>query len=200
MINLSDKIKEKLSEDRYKHTINVLETATKLGKAYDIPNEKIFIASLLHDYAKELTSDEVKSLILEHEISTENNDIINIDLIHGELGSLLAKANFGIEDIDILNAIRYHTTGREDMSVLEKIIYLADVIEPSRDFEGLDPIRNMANSDLDKAVLMAMDKTIEYLIRRGSTIHIDTIKARNYIIKEISKRVNRWVKKRIIVF
>ncbi|MDY0234670.1 MAG: bis(5'-nucleosyl)-tetraphosphatase (symmetrical) YqeK [Gudongella sp.] len=186
---LQNKVQEKLGEDRYKHSLNVLETALKLAKYYNIPEEEVQIAALLHDYAKELTLDEVKKLGVEHDFSNEDNFKMYMNLIHGELASLLAKSDFGIEDIDILNAIRYHTTGRENMSILEKIIYLADVIEPSRDFDKLNSIREMAYVNLDKAILMAMDSTLDYLIKTGSLIHIDTIKARNYIITEITKRL-----------
>lgn len=189
MKELKDKVKDKLGNVRYKHTLKVVETALLLAKTYHIEKEKVEIAALLHDYAKELSVDEARDLILKWGLSMEDKSIIDIDLMHGELASILAKKDFEIEDIDILNAIRYHTTGREGMSVLEKIIYLADVIEPTRDFGNLDQIRQMAHKDLDKAVLMAMDSTLKYLIESGSLIHIDTINARNYIIIEMSKRL-----------
>lgn len=189
MEKLNSKVKEKLGEYRYNHSLKVIETALILAKSYDIPKEKIEIAALLHDYAKEFTLEEARELLLEHGVFIDDESIVDIDLIHGELASLIAKTDFGIEDIDILNAIRYHTTGREGMSVLEKIIYLADVTEPTRDFNNLQQIREMAHIDLDKAVLMAMDSTINHLIRNGSLIHVNTIKARNYIIIEISKRL-----------
>lgn len=186
---LKNKVRDKLGEYRYKHTLNVLEIGLKLARTYNIPKEKVQIAALLHDYEKEISLEKAKELLLEHGVFIEDQSMINIDLIHGELASFIAKADFGIEDKDILNAIKYHTTGRAEMSVLEKIIYLADLIEPSRNIDKLNQIREMAYIDLDKAVLMAMDNTIEYLISRGSLINIDTINARNYIIIEISKRL-----------
>lgn len=189
MERLKNKVKNKLGEYRYKHSLNVLETALILAKAYNIPKEKVELAALLHDYARELTLDEARELALEKGVFIKDQSVLDMDLIHGELASYIAKDDFGIEDLDTLNAIRYHTTGREKMSLLEKIIYIADVIEPSRDFDKLNQIRKMAYIDLDKAVLMAMDTTIEYLIKRGRIIHIDTIKARNCIIIEISKRL-----------
>ncbi len=189
METLKNKVKEKLGEHRYKHSLKVLETALILAKKYNVPKEKIEIAALLHDYAKEFTLEEARELLLEHGANIDDEFILDIDLIHGELASLIAKDDFGIEDSDILNAIRYHTTGREGMSILEKIIYLADITEPSRDFDNLCHIREIAHIDLDKAVLMAMDRSLDYLIRTGSLIHIDTIKARNYIIIEINKRL-----------
>lgn len=186
---LKNKVRDKLGEYRYKHTLNVLEIGLKLARTYNIPKEKVQIAALLHDYEKEISLEKAKELLLEHGVFIEDQSMINIDLIHGELASFIAKADFGIEDKDILNAIKYHTTGRAEMSVLEKIIYLADLIEPSRNIDKLNQITEMAYIDLDKAVLMAMDNTIEYLISRGSLINIDTINARNYIIIEISKRL-----------
>ena len=186
---INNKVEEKLGKKRYKHSLRVLKTALELGKTYGEKQENIEVAALLHDYAKELTLDEAYKLMKRHGISADKNPIISLDLIHGELASLIAKDEFGIEDIDIINAIKYHTTGRAGMARLEKIIYLADTIEPSRDFENLGKIRQTAHVNLDKAVLMAMDSTLEYLIKTGETIDTDTIDARNYIIREINKRL-----------
>jgi predicted HD superfamily hydrolase involved in NAD metabolism len=186
---INNKVEEKLGKKRYKHSLRVLKTALELGKTYGEKQENIEVAALLHDYAKELTLDEAYKLMKRHGISADKNPIISLDLIHGELASLIAKDEFGIEDIDIINAIKYHTTGRAGMSRLEKIIYLADTIEPARDFENLGKIRQTAHVNLDKAVLMAMDSTLEYLIKTGETIDTDTIDARNYIIREINKRL-----------
>ena len=138
---INNKVEEKLGKKRYKHSLRVLKTALELGKTYGEKQENIEVAALLHDYAKELTLDEAYKLMKRHGISADKNPIISLDLIHGELASLIAKDEFGIEDIDIINAIKYHTTGRAGMSRLEKIIYLADTIEPSRDFENLGKIR-----------------------------------------------------------
>lgn len=184
---LKNEVKKKLGEKNYKHSLNVLEAGLILSKNFNVSEEKVAVAALLHDYAKELTLKEAKTLILEREFPMDDKSIIDMNIVHGEIASFIAKMDFGIEDKDILNAIKYHTTGREKMSVLEKIVYLADVIEPSREFYGVNNIRQMSIIDLDQAVLMAMDSSLSYLIKIKSLIHLDTIYARNYILSEMKK-------------
>lgn len=94
----------------------------------------------------------------------------------------MAREHFEIEDEEILSAIRWHTTGKENMSKLDKIIYLADMIEPSRDFSGVEELRNDSKDDLDKAMLNALTHTIKYLLEKGCLIDINTVKARNYLL------------------
>ena len=106
----------------------------------------------------------------------------SINLMHGLAGSIIAKHIMGIEDEDVLNSISYHTTGRKNMTILEKIIYIADYIEPMRNFPGVDELRKIAYSNLDEALLLSFDNTIKYVITKGQLLHLDTIEARNYIL------------------
>ena len=94
----------------------------------------------------------------------------------------------GIEDIDILNAVKYHTTGKENMTTLEKIIYIADYIEPNRKYEGVDKIREVVFKDLDNGVFMGIENTMLHLLKERQLIHIDTINARNYLLLEIKNK------------
>ncbi|WP_237722304.1 bis(5'-nucleosyl)-tetraphosphatase (symmetrical) YqeK [Keratinibaculum paraultunense] len=94
----------------------------------------------------------------------------------------IAIKEYKVTNKNVLNAIRYHTTGRENMSLLEKIVYVADIIEPGRKFEGVDTIRQLAYEDIDKCLLYALDRTIVFVISKGKLIHLDTIKARNQLI------------------
>src|SRR5699024_7094391 len=114
--------------------------------------------------------------------------IHNMELIHGLLGSKIAKHEFGIDDIDILNAIQYHTTGRKAMAPLEKIIFISDYIEPGRSFPGVEPVRKLAYENLDKSIVLAIDQTIKFLINNDRLIHINTIRARNYIKIEMIEK------------
>ena len=189
MDTLYKRVEEKLSGKRYEHTLGVIETAINLGKIHGVDLKKIEIAALFHDYAKDLSLNEAIELMDKHGISLGGSSLINLNLIHGKLASFILKDEFGIYDEDILSTITYHTTGRDPMSKLEKIIYLADTIEPSRNFDKLNLIRQMAQRDLDKAVLMAMDTTLEYLIRTNKEIDTKTIEGRNHIIKELDKRL-----------
>ena len=102
--------------------------------------------------------------------------------------SKIAEVKFKVTDKEILNAIKYHTTGRENMTLFDKIIFIADYIEPSRNFQGIEEVRKMAYEDLDKSIIMAMDKTINFLIDNQILIHTRTVEARNYLIINIMKK------------
>jgi hypothetical protein len=109
------------------------------------------------------------------------------ELMHGPAAVHICKRDFGIQDTDILNAVRYHTTGKENMSILEKVIYLSDFIEPTRDFAGVDTLRELAGQNLDRALLKAFDLSIEYIISKNGLIHTDTVLSRNYILQSLSR-------------
>lgn len=175
-------LKNNLKESRYKHTLGVMETAIRLADIYNCSKEKAIYAALIHDVAK-YESDE--KLI---EICTCNGyEIGSIEkkspyLLHGLAGAILAKEKMGITDEDILNAAIYHTTGRENMTLLEKIIYISDCIEPNRIFPGVEELRKITFNNLDTGILKSLDDSIKFIIDRGLLIHGDTIKARNYLL------------------
>lgn len=177
-----DKLKKDIGVKRYKHSLGVMDTSIELAKIYDYPIEKAALAGLLHDCGKF----EDKNLILKYakdfDIILDNVMKNNIGLIHSPLGSVLAEKNYNIGDEDILDAIRFHTTGRENMNLLEKIIYIADVIEPGRTYDGVEEIRDLAYKDIDKSLIHSLNTTIKFIVDRGQLIHLDTIKARNYLI------------------
>ncbi len=179
-------LKRKLPRKRYIHSIGVCETAAWLAEKYEVDREKAKIAGLLHDYAKYLTKHEAREYIRHFNIIIDEVMEENIDLAHGLIGAELIKNEFEINDKEILDSIRFHTTGRNEMTKLEKVIYLADYIEPNRKYPGVDDIRNIAHENLDKAVLMALDNSIIHVISRGRSIHIDSILARNEMLKKLS--------------
>jgi predicted HD superfamily hydrolase involved in NAD metabolism len=175
-------LKARVSEKRFNHVLGVSDTAIKMAEKYNCNLEKAKMAALLHDIAKKMTDDELIKLVKEkgHKLnSVEEN---NPQLLHALAAAVIAREEMKIEDEDILNSVIYHTTGREDMSLLEKIIYIADYIEPSRDFPGVEKIRTAAFENIDKALLMALESSIQYVIKKGELLHIETIKARNYLI------------------
>ena len=127
---------------------------------------------------------------------TEDLDIIKSlkkdmasEIIHSFLGAIISEKKYGIEDEDILNAIRFHTTGRENMSDLEKIVFLADYIEPMRNFSGVDKARKLACEDLNKAMMYSLNNTILFLCNKDEYIALDTIKARNYILEIENEKI-----------
>ena len=177
-----EKLKESIGVKRYKHSLGVMNTSIELSKLYNCSIKKAALAGLLHDCGKLQGEINLLKIADDFDIIVDNVMKKNPDLIHCFIGEIIAKKEYNIYDKDILNAIRYHTTGREAMSLLEKIVYIADIIEPSRNFEGVDKIRELAYKDLDKSILYAINSTIKFVIDRGKLIHLDTIKARNHLL------------------
>lgn len=179
-----NKLKDNIGENRFNHSMEVMKTAKELAKIYNCDEGKASIAGLLHDCAK--FDDEIYLLKRTNDfgILLDNVMQVNTELVHGPLGSYIAETEYNISDIEILDSIYFHTTGRENMTLLDKIIYISDYIEPSRKFPGVDQIRSMAFENLDMSILMAMENTIKFLLERKRLIHLNTIKARNYLISK----------------
>jgi predicted HD superfamily hydrolase involved in NAD metabolism len=175
-------IKDQLNEARFIHSLGVMDTSEKLATFYGADPYKARIAGLCHDCAKKLSRNELINIAEKNEGKVEEIYLHAPQLLHGLVGAHISKNVFGIHDEDILNSIKYHTTGRKGMSLLEKIIYISDYIEPSRNFRGVNELRKLTYIDLDKVLLKSFDDTITYTISRGSLLHIDTIEARNYIL------------------
>lgn len=173
-------IEKNLNKQRFEHSLRVADTAKELAKRYSADIEKAKLAGLVHDCAKNMSDEEMINIISEN-----NCDEIYIKteaLMHGLAGGIIAKNVMKITDEEVLNAVIYHTTGRENMSTLEKIIYIADYIEPMRNFEGVEKLRDLAYKDLDEALLLSLSQTINYVIQRNQPLHLDTVKARNFLI------------------
>lgn len=181
------KLKEMLPEKRFRHSEGVANMAVKLAEFYGVDEEKARIAGLLHDCAKDMTDEEILKLVEKFDILIDDVQRSAVNIVHGHVGAEIARQQFGVTDNEILNAIRYHTTGKENMSFLDKIIYVADYIEPNRDFPGVDVLRKVSFIDIDLAVLLGIDTTINYIIHKNALIHPDTIHARNYMLQKNPK-------------
>lgn len=157
---------------RFNHSVGVSVTALKIAKENNINLDlkKLYISSLLHDYSKYTNIEEYEKLLDKYEI---NKDILNenVRVLHGICGYLVLKDELGIEDEDILNAVKYHVFGRPNMSVYEEIVYLSDFVEPNRTGEFYDEIREYAYNDYKKAIGIASKKLIEYLEGLNEKIH-----------------------------
>jgi predicted HD superfamily hydrolase involved in NAD metabolism len=175
-------LKENLNEKRYIHSIMVSETAEKLASVYGADSSKARLSGLVHDSAKNLRNGDLINLAKLEGLEIDDVSLNTPQLLHGIAGAVIARETMGIEDEDIFNAVRYHTTGRINMSLLEKIIYISDYVEPSRSFPGVEALRELVSVNLDKALLKAFDVTIEFVISKGELLHKDTIEARNYLI------------------
>ncbi|MBU3145558.1 bis(5'-nucleosyl)-tetraphosphatase (symmetrical) YqeK [Clostridium sp. CF012] len=175
-------LKLNLSESRLKHSLSVSETAVSLATKYGQNIESARIAGLVHDCAKNMTGPELLKMASGHEINIDDIYTNNPSILHGLVGSIIAREVMGIQDDDILRAIKYHTTGRKNMSILEEIIYISDYIEPLRKFNGVEELRALSVINLDEAVIQSLENTIEYVIRQKELLHNDTIDARNYLL------------------
>ena len=175
-----NEILERIGEKRFLHTIRVKDTAIKLAKIHDVDVEKAEIAGFLHDCAKIRDKKDLIKAAKENNLLLTKEMIKAPQIIHSYLGALFAREFYGIDDEDILNAITYHTTGRANMSDLEKIIFLADYIEPLRNFDGVERARELANKDLDAAMYFALNNTLRFLVERDSYIVPATVLARNF--------------------
>ena len=179
---MKEKLKNRLNAHRFEHSMGVADEAVKLARLYGEDEEKAYIAGLLHDCAKGYSTEKQIQLCKELGVELDEITLKCPAVIHAPLGAVLAKTDFGIEDKDILDAIRSHTTGATDMTKLMKIIYIADMIEPMREFLGVDKLRKLAHENLDEAIMAALAQSIEFNLRKNTVIHPDTLKAWNSCI------------------
>lgn len=165
------KLQKKLDANRYEHTIGVAYTAAALAMRYGADIEKAQIAGILHDNAKCISTDKAMQLSEKYNIPLTDMELSNPMLLHSKIGAYLAMHKYKITDKEIIRAILYHTTGRPNMTLLEKIIYIADYIEPMRNkAPNLPEIRRLAFIDIDKALLKILSDTLEYLNKSSMTI------------------------------
>lgn len=182
---ISKKLSKILKKDRYEHTLGVMYTSAALAMCYGADIQKAMTAGLLHDCGKYLSSKDQIQLCKKKKISLTDSELQMPALIHAKLGAYLAKYEYNIKDSDILDAITYHTTGRPGMSLLEKIVYIADYIEPNRkEIPGLADIRSIVFTDIDKAVCMSAGSTVRYLKNGGKAVDPMTVNTYNFYKKE----------------
>jgi predicted HD superfamily hydrolase involved in NAD metabolism len=174
-------VKKHLTKHRYEHTLGVMETAVVLAEKYGADKKRAELAAIFHDYAKFRDKEEMKSIIQEQQLGNELLQF-NSELWHAPVGAYLAEKEVGITDLEVLDAIRYHTSGRPKMTILEKVVYLADYIEPGRHFPGVEEVRDMAEKDLDQALLQAIKNTVHFLLKRNQCVFPLTILTYNDLI------------------
>lgn len=180
---IKSKVKQNMSKQRFQHTLRVIKEAEKLADLYHINGKQAKQAALLHDYAKELPVDYMRQLILKKNLPKDLLDY-HPAIWHGPVGAYLLENEIEIKDVEILNAVRYHTTGREGMSPLEMIIFVADYIEPERNFSGIERLRSHATINLQETVLKILINQMKYILSQGEKIYPDTLYAYNDLIPE----------------
>ena len=191
LAKLRKEMKKELEPRRYEHTLSVAYTAANLAAVHGVDVEKALVAGMLHDCAKCLSHKKQLELCAKNRIQLSDLETAkDSPLIHAKAGSILAKTEYGITDIDILHAICFHTTGRPQMSPLEKIIYIADYIEPERKHakrttddtrnDRFTQVRKMAYRDLDEALFNILGDSLAYLHEKGSKVDYMTQKTYEY--------------------
>ena len=174
-------LKEILNEERYIHTLGTADCAKELAAKYNLDSEKAYLAGLLHDCAKCFSNDKLLDIIHKN-LNVEECEMLNYKTLHAPVSAYIAEKEFNVQDKEILSAIRWHTLGRLDMSDFEKIIFLADKIEPNtRDKEYCESIRTLLNEEngLNKALLRCYKETIKSLVKRDLKICMLTIEIYN---------------------
>lgn len=165
---MQKKVKNYLDGERYAHTLGVMDTAACLAMRYGADIETAMIAGLLHDCAKCISNDEKLKLCKKYQLEVSDAEHANPGLLHAKLGAYIAKEKYQIHNLEILRAIESHTTGRPGMSLLDKIIYIADFIEPGRDeAPNLPDVRALAFVDLDACLKRILEDTLVYLRKKG---------------------------------
>ncbi|MBR0126978.1 MAG: bis(5'-nucleosyl)-tetraphosphatase (symmetrical) YqeK [Firmicutes bacterium] len=180
-----ERIGRDLKERRVEHTKNVAKEALRLAEKYGADKQKAEIAALLHDIARNLPEEEMNAYV--RELNLDEHYLNNKNLAHSKVAAYLIRRDFGITDEEILNAVLYHTTGRENMTLLEKIIFLADAIEPGRTYPAVNELRALAYEDLNRACAFSLSKTIQYVESRGAYLDPDTANALEYFKREINQ-------------
>jgi nicotinate-nucleotide adenylyltransferase len=175
---------DSIGRKKFSHSLRVMETAVKLALVYNVPVKKASLAAILHDCGRLKDCTNLDKHFKRKNIILDYDTKINTNLHHAVLGRYIAYDRFCITDIDILNAVRYHTTGRVEMSTLEKIIYLSDAIESKREYEGVMEIRKIAVKDIDEAMIMSIVNTCMYLRSNKTDIHKNTIECLEWLEKD----------------
>jgi predicted HD superfamily hydrolase involved in NAD metabolism len=184
-----DLVKLQLTEHRYQHTLGVMGSAISLAEKFGADVKKAEIAAIFHDYAKFRPKDEMKEIIHSQGFP-QDLLLFNSELWHAPVGAYLVEKEAGIRDLEVLDAIRYHTSGRPNMTMLEKVIYLADYIEPGRHFPGVEEVRELANENLEKALIKAIQNTIIFLLKKNQTIYPETFYTYNDLIQKTGGLMN----------
>ncbi|RNB57658.1 HD domain-containing protein [Brevibacillus gelatini] len=180
------RIRAQMHEKRYQHTLGVAQSARELAERYGADPDKAELAGLLHDYCKCWPVEKMFEILVRHDMPTELLEGEK-ELWHAFAGAIVIQYDLGVTDPDILQAVRYHTTGRAGMSLLEKVVCVADYIEPNRSFPGVEKIRALADKDLDAALALALGGTIQFLIEKQKTVYPLTLTAYNDLVSRKGK-------------
>lgn len=184
---IKTKVQQNLSEKRYMHTIRVCELAKRIAEKTDVSIEEVEKAALIHDYLKETPKEKLQQYIAS---TNDPAQVLNAHPIlwHGPAAAEIATDEFGITNQRIMDAIRYHTTGRPHMNAVEEIVFIADYMEPARSFPGIEDVRNAAEKNIKQGIALALGNTIIHLVRQSVKVHPLTFEAYNAYIDQIQEK------------
>jgi len=187
--NLKKRLSEILSDERFKHSLNVEKTAGELALHHAVPENKAMTAGLLHDVGRSLEKDGYIKKALEFGMRIDEVERFEPKLLHSRLGAVMVREVFKITDEEILKSIENHTTGKEGMCALEKVIYLADHIEADRVYSGVEEVRSLAYINMDLAIVKSTTLMIQKLMKKDLPVHERMLKTRNfYLLKQNDKK------------
>ena len=179
---LYNDVKNILSEKRFKHSEGVVQRALEYAQIYGVDSEVVKLVAIAHDIAKELTEDQEKEYINKYNIVLDEVEAVNHNLLHAKIGAYICKDKYAFTE-DMINAIRFHTTGRPNMSLLEKIIYLADATDPGRKYNSIDYYVDIVKENIDKGMCEVSKWVINHLLENNKVIHLDSVRCYNYYDK-----------------
>ena len=177
-------LQQRLKKERFAHSIGVANTAVKLAKKFHIDERKAYIAGLLHDCARQFENNELTAEATKRGIKIGEVEKSMPLLLHAYIGAQMIEEIYDVHDAEISQAIYRHTVGARNMTPLDKIIYFADMIEPNRNYPGVEKLREIAekSNDLDEIILTALNESIIFVTQKNSLVHPDTIDARNFLL------------------
>lgn len=177
-------LKEKLSKNRYEHSLRVADYCKRLAVIYKVDENRAYLSGLVHDCAKNLEEFYMLNKKLNSDIIFDTEEKDNENLKHAPIGAIVCKDLYGIFDEEIISAVRYHTTAKENMTLLEKILFISDKIEPGRKYDTVDELRRLADFDIDRAIVKFLNDSFEYLEKKSQKVHHLSVKARDYLINK----------------
>lgn len=177
-----EEVKRRLSYKRFNHCICTMKRAEEYAKKYKQDQEKIKLVALTHDIAREIKKEDIPNILRKYNVRLDEMEKYNVNLSHSKIGAQICKKEFGFDN-QMCNAIRFHTTGRENMSMMEKILFVADATGEDRHYENTEKIYKLALKNIDLAIIEIIKDTIQDLSNKKRKIHLNTIKTYNYYIK-----------------
>jgi len=186
---IKSQLKGRLKAALYLHSLSTAEFAAKLARKHHLNEEQAYLAGLLHDNAKHLTLEQMQQCAMGTGFEFDAIELSTPALLHAPLGAILASAEFGISTESILQAIRNHTTGHPQMSHLDMVVFLADTLEPMREFSGIEKLRQMAYQDLEHCLLLVINHTLVFLTKRRKVVHPRTNALHQTLISKQRKAI-----------